>query len=125
MTLHLRVVQLGTAREPGEGLRIGTVRYLPRGVKKADYGKLDYFDVWLPTLAPSRELLKEHAEGLPIASLLRRYRAEMKEPDALHTISLLAAIAQVTPIAIGCYCDDETKCHRSVLGELIRQAAAK
>lgn len=123
MAIHLQVVQLGTGRLPDEGLRVGTVRYLPRGVRKIDYARRNYFDVWLPTLAPSRELLREHAEGLPIANLLRRYRTEMKQTEPRQTIALLAAIAKVTPLSIGCYCDEESNCHRSVLGELIRKAA--
>lgn len=121
--LHLRTVRLGSPRSKDEGLRIGTVRYLPRGVRKADLARKDYFDVWLPILAPSRELLREFKSGSrPISRFFARYRREMQETDARQTIELLAALARRTPIAIGCYCEDESHCHRSVLLELIRDA---
>jgi uncharacterized protein YeaO (DUF488 family) len=124
MKPKLQTYQIGTPREIGEGLRIGTVRFLPRGVKKADYAKLDLFDVWLPTLAPSRELLKEFTSGKKTAlQFFRAYRAEMKLPAAKYTIRLLAKIAEKTPLAVGCYCENETRCHRSVLIELLRAAA--
>lgn len=123
MALNLRTVRLGSPRAPDEGLRIGTVRYLHRGVRKGDLAKRDYFDVWLPILAPSRELLREFKDGdRPISRFFARYRREMQETDARQTIELLAALARRTPIAIGCYCEDESACHRSVLFELIRDA---
>lgn len=122
-TLQLRAVQLGAPRDPDEGLRIGTVRYLPRGVRKQDYARQDFFDVWLPTLAPSRELLAQvKHEGLPVSRFFARYRSEMSETEPRQTIELLAEMAKRTPISVGCYCEDESQCHRSVLAELIRQA---
>ena len=102
-------------------LRIATVRYLPRGVRKQDWP----FDVWLPEVAPSAKLLREFQDGaITAAQLFRRYRAEMKRPEARHTIALLGAVAERTPISVGCHCADREKCHRSVLSELIRAAMA-
>jgi uncharacterized protein YeaO (DUF488 family) len=124
--MHLRAVQLGSPRKQGEGLRIGTVRYLPRGVRKVDLAKQDYFDVWLPILAPSRELLRRFKAGKGTsAQFFAAYRREMQQTDARQTIQLLAQLARRTPIAVGCYCEDEAQCHRSVLIKLIREAAAK
>jgi len=94
---------------------------LPRGVRKSEYAKRDLFDVWLPLVAPSRELLKSYNAGKKTATqFFRAYKSEMKQPTARHTIELLAAIARQTPIAIGCYCEDESRCHRKALIELIR-----
>lgn len=124
--LQFRSVQLGTPRDPEEGLRIGTVRFLPRGVRKQDYAKQDFFDVWLPTLAPSRELLSQvKHEELSLSRFFARYRSEMSETEPRQTIELLAEMAKRTPISVGCYCEDESQCHRSVLAELIRQAAGE
>lgn len=122
--LHITTYRIGSPRKKSEGLRIGTVRFLPRGVKKADYSKRGLFDVWLPLVAPSRELVKVFFSGKKTqAQFFRAYRAEMKQPAARHTIELLAALAERTPIAIGCYCEDESRCHRSALIKLIRAAA--
>jgi uncharacterized protein YeaO (DUF488 family) len=111
-------------RKKSDRLRIGTVRFLPRGVKKTDYSKHDFFDVWLPMVAPSRELLKSFTSGKKsVAQFFRAYRAEMREPAPRHLLTLLAEVAQRTPISVGCYCEKETECHRSVLIELIREAA--
>jgi uncharacterized protein YeaO (DUF488 family) len=105
---------------------MGTVRFLPRGVKKSDYRERDMFDVWLPNLAPSRELLRAFKdEEIPVRTFFARYRAEMKETEPRQLIELLAHVAQHTPLSIGCYCEDETRCHRSVLSDLIRAAAKK
>jgi len=124
--MHLTTVQLGSPRKRSEGLRIGTVRLLPRGVRKSDYAERDYFDVWLPQLAPSRKLLAEYKDGdLSLAAFFRRYRTEMKSTEPRQLIQLLAEIAKRTPIAVGCYCEDESQCHRSVLGKLIRKAGAE
>ena len=123
MTLQFRTVRLGTPREESEGLRLGTVRYLPRGVPKLKYRSDNYFDVWLPNLAPSRELLRELKDGLATNVFFRRYQREMRETEPRQLIQVLAALAKTTPISVGCYCDDESVCHRSVLGELIRAAA--
>ena len=121
---QLTTVQLGSPRQRDEGLRIGTVRFLPRGVRKEDYAKLNYFDVWLPQLAPSRELLSQFKKGsISVRVFFARYRREMKETEARQLIQLLAELARRTPIAVGCYCEDEADCHRSVLGKLIQAAA--
>jgi uncharacterized protein YeaO (DUF488 family) len=123
MALRIETFRAGSPRKAVEGLRIGTVRLLPRGVPKKDYARRNYFDVWLPTLAPSRELLKAYNAGkLTPKQFFAKYRSEMKRPEARHTIELLATLAQKTPIAVGCYCEDETCCHRSVLIKLIRAA---
>ena len=124
--LLFNAVQLGSPRDPDEGLRIGTVRYLPRGIRKQDYARRDYFDIWLPILAPSRDLLSQLKQGdLSPAKFFARYRSEMSQPEPRQVIQLLAELATRTPISIGCYCEDESTCHRSVLAELIRKAAAK
>lgn len=120
---------MGTPRKPSEGLRVGTVRFLPRGVKKEDYARLDYFDVWFPLLAPSSELLKwlksrEWAsEQAGWSKFKERYTAEMKKTDARQAIKLLAELVKSTPVSIGCYCENESACHRSILRELIDAAA--
>ncbi|MED5617936.1 DUF488 domain-containing protein [Ideonella sp. BN130291] len=125
----LRVVRLGTPREQGEGLRIGTVRRPPRGVPKADYARLDYYDVWLPTLAPSAELMawiKEEAiTPARWKTFSQRYRAEMARPDAAHLLATLAALSQQADFAVGCYCEDASRCHRSLLRELLQREGAK
>jgi len=127
--MSLRVVRLGTPRHANEGLRIGTVRRPPRGVKKQDYAKRDYFDVWLPELAPSAPLVK-YALSEPFtpkrwASYSKRYRAEMKKPAAERLLALLAALSRHTDFAIGCYCADESHCHRSLLKQLLVEHGAK
>ena len=125
--MAIRVVRLGTPRAPGEGLRLGTVRRPPRGVPKAQYASRDLYDVWLPELSPSEELLKaaRHA-GMESdwRSFVRRYRAEMKQPSAVRLLGLLAALSRDTDFSVGCYCEDESRCHRSVLRELLRESGA-
>jgi uncharacterized protein YeaO (DUF488 family) len=127
MSLTLKTYRCGSPREEDEGLRIGVVRYLPRGVKKQDYAHLDYFDVWFPTVAPSREIISEFkkTEGTrkDWDRFIRRYRKEMKEPDNRRAIVLLAEVAKRTPLSIGCYCQEADFCHRSVLRKLIEEAA--
>lgn len=124
MALSISTARIGTPKRPGEGLRLGTVRYLPRGVKKTDYARHNLFDVWLPNLAPSRKLLQSFKdEGLTVGTFFSRYRHEMRATEPRQLIALLARVAQQTPLSIGCYCEDETRCHRSVLIELIRAAA--
>jgi uncharacterized protein YeaO (DUF488 family) len=124
MALHLRTVRIGSPRQPQEGIRIGTVRFLPRGVPKSEYRKRNLFDVWLPVLSPSRELLNTFLRGkLSPAKFFQRYRREMARPDARHVIQLLALMATQTPLSVACYCEDESRCHRSALGALIREAA--
>jgi len=127
--MSLRVVRLGTPRHFDEGLRIGTVRRPPRGVKKQDYAKRDYFDVWLPELAPSAPLVK-YALSQPFtpqrwASYSRRYRAEMKKPPAARLLALLAALSRESDLSIGCYCADESRCHRSLLKGLLLEHGAR
>lgn len=126
---HLGTFQVGSPRKRGEGLRVGTVRFLPRGVKKEDYARLDYFDVWFPLLAPSSELLKWlkardwPSEQVRWSKFRERYLAEMNKTDARQAIKLLAELARATPLSIGCYCENESACHRSILLELIESAA--
>ena len=127
--MALRVVRLGSPRLPGEGLRIGTVRRPPRGVPKSDFARLDYFDVWLPELAPSAELVAEAMAAEPTpkswAAFVARYRKEMKAPPAERLLLLLAALSHRTELAVGCYCEDEARCHRSVLRELLAEHGAR
>jgi uncharacterized protein YeaO (DUF488 family) len=125
MTLH--VVRLGSPRAAGEGLRLGTVRRPPRGVPKERYAADDWYDVWLPNLAPSAELVKEaQAAAGPKEweAFARKYRAEMAKPDAARVLDLLAALSHQTDLAVGCYCEDEARCHRAVLRELLREHGA-
>ena len=120
---RVHTARAGSPRQRGEGLRIGTVRFLPRGVSKKDYARKNYFDVWLPSLAPSRQLLSRFLKaGMPVATFFRQYRTEMEGTEPRQVIRLLAEIAKRTPISICCYCEDERRCHRSVLIELIRKA---
>jgi uncharacterized protein YeaO (DUF488 family) len=124
MPLRLCTVQIGSPRKAGEGIRIGAVRYLPRGVPKSQYRERDLFDLWLPILAPSRELLKAFRDGsVSPAKFFLHYRKEMGQTDPRQVIELLAELARKTPLSVACYCDDESRCHRSVLGSLIREAA--
>ena len=129
--MTVRIVRLGSERLPDEGLRIGTVRRPPRGVPKGEYASRNIYDVWLPNLAPSEALLKSaHAaieEGTEKAwkSFVRRYRAEMKSPDARALLTTLAALSHTADFSVGCYCADESRCHRSVLRELLREHGAR
>jgi uncharacterized protein YeaO (DUF488 family) len=123
----VRIVRLGTARIPGEGLRIGTVRRPPRGVPKAKFAAENWYDVWLPILAPSDATVKraQRAESeREWAAFARRYRAEMAAPDASRVLDLLAALSHTADFSVGCYCADESRCHRSVLRELLRSRGA-
>ena len=118
----LRVVRLGGPRLPGEGLRIGAVRRPPRGVPKSEYAAQDWFDVWLPELAPSAAVVKLAQNARTERewnAYVRKYRAEMKAPERARLLDLLAAMSHVTNFSVGCYCEDETRCHRSVLRELL------
>jgi uncharacterized protein YeaO (DUF488 family) len=125
--MSISVVRLGSPRVAGEGLRIGTVRRPPRGVAKTAFASRDFYDVWLPDLAPSAALLKENlppidASGWP--RFARRYRREMKAPEKGRLLDLLAALSHQTHIAIGCYCVDEARCHRSLLRQLLVEHGA-
>jgi uncharacterized protein YeaO (DUF488 family) len=126
--MAIRIVRLGSPRAPGEGLRLGTVRRPPRGVRKQDFARLDYFDLWLPDLAPSAPLFS-FATSQPITdarwrTFARRYRAEMKKPPQERLLALLAALSKQTDFSVGCYCEDASHCHRSLLAELLRQHGA-
>jgi uncharacterized protein YeaO (DUF488 family) len=126
--MALRVVRLGSPRIEREGIRLGTVRRPPRGVAKRDYGKLDYFDLWLPDLAPSAPLvsyvLSEPLTPRRWKRYARRYRREMTSPAPRRLIALLAALSSRTDFSIGCYCADESGCHRSLLKELLVEQGA-
>lgn len=126
--MAIRIVRLGSARAPAEGIRLGTVRRPPRGVSKTDYSRRDYFDLWLPELAPSAALLTWARAG-PLtdarwATFDRRYRSEMSSPPAKRLIALLAAFSSSTDLSIGCFCEEQQRCHRSLLGELLVRAGA-
>lgn len=126
--MAIRVVQLGTPRTSGEGLRLGTVRRPPRGVPRSDYASRDFYDVWLPELAPSEELVKivlSAPNERQWRTFVRRYRAEMKQPAADRLLNLLAALSQHTALSVGCYCADETHCHRSILKALLAEHGAR
>ncbi|HYL89504.1 MAG TPA: DUF488 family protein [Burkholderiales bacterium] len=127
--MTLRVVRLGTPRRAGEGLRIGTARRPPRGVRKSDYARLNYYDVWLPDLAPSQELvswaLSQPWTDARWKRFARSYRGEMGDPRAQRLLELLAALSQRTSLSVGCYCEDESRCHRAVLKELLAEKGAK
>jgi uncharacterized protein YeaO (DUF488 family) len=125
--MAIRVVRLGSPRAPGEGLRVGTVRRPPRGVPKSEYGSRDLYDVWLPELAPSEELLKRARAADDERSwraFARAYRAEMKQPERRHLVDLLAALSLKANFSVGCYCADESHCHRSILRELLAERGA-
>jgi len=127
--MALRIVRLGTARDPDEGLRLGTVRRPPRGVRKEHYASRDYFDAWLPELAPSAPLVS-WALSKPFtparwAAYARRYRLEMREPAAQRLLAVLAALSTRTNLSVGCYCADESHCHRSLLKQLLIEKGAR
>lgn len=125
--MSIRIIRLGSSREKGEGLRIGTVRRPPRGVPKTDYAKKDFYDVWLPNLSPSQRLMQEGKSSQDEASwsvFKKKFRSEMNGPDASKILDLLAALSHQTDVALGCYCEDESRCHRSVLRELLMERGA-
>ena len=126
--MAVRVVKLGTSRSEGEGVRIGTVRRPPRGVPKAQFAAKNWYDVWFPILAPSIETMKlAQTAKTPAqwASFVKRYRTEMAKPDANHAIELLAVLSQQTNFSVGCYCENEVRCHRSILRGLLIEKGAK
>jgi uncharacterized protein YeaO (DUF488 family) len=126
--MAIRVVQLGTPRTRGEGARLGTVRRPPRGVPRTQYAAHDFYDVWLPELAPSEELVKlalRARSGREWQTFVRRYRSEMKRPPATRLLLLLAAFSHDTAFSVGCYCADEARCHRSVLKALLGEHGAR
>ena len=127
LLMTLRIVRLGTPRSPDEGLRIGTVRRLPRGVRKDRYAAENWFDVWYPELAPSAELLSRARAAetdKEWSAFLRSFRAEMNEPAPRRTLDLLAALSHHANFSVGCYCEEESRCHRSVLRELLTERGA-
>jgi uncharacterized protein YeaO (DUF488 family) len=126
--MALRIVRLGSPRLPDEGTRIGTVRRPPRGVPKSEFASQNWYDVWFPNLAPSVETMKlgqEAATPAQWAAFTKRYRKEMATPEASHALALLAALSKNSNLSVGCYCEDEAHCHRSVLRELLREQGAK
>ena len=125
--MAIRVVRLGTGRLPGEGLRIGTVRRPPRGVPKSEFASRNFYDVWLPILSPSPETVRlgqAAKSDRDWARFMKKYRSEMATPDASATLSLLAALSKHTNFSVGCYCEEQSRCHRSVLRELLLERGA-
>lgn len=125
--MSIRVVRLGTARTAGEGPRLGTVRRPPRGVPKSEFSKQNWYDVWLPDLAPSEGLVKlgQRAESeADWKAFARRYRKEMASPAKARLLDLLAVLSQGANLSVGCYCEDEARCHRSVLRRLLAERGA-
>ena len=126
--MAIRVVRLGSDRQAGEGLRIGTVRRPPRGVRNDEFASRNFYDVWLPNLAPSAGLMKE---GQAVetdrewAAFVRKYRSEMKDADRSRVLDLLAALSHSADFSVGCYCEDEAHCHRSILKQLLIENGAK
>ena len=125
--MAIRVVRLGSPRANNEGLRIGTGRRPPRGVPKSEFARQDWYDVWFPNLAPSLQTMKQAQQAKTPAewtAFTRRYRAEMATPENAHAIALLAAMSHGSDFSVGCYCEHESHCHRSVLRELLAAAGA-
>jgi uncharacterized protein YeaO (DUF488 family) len=127
--MAVRIVRLGEPRAESEGLRLGTVRRPPRGVRKEEYASRDYFDLWMPDLAPSAPLvswaLSEPWTDKRWAKYARAYRSEMKKPQAARLLSLLAALSRQTDFSVGCYCENPSRCHRSILRDLLVDAGAE
>ena len=125
--MSISIVRLGSPRKPDEGVRLGTVRRPPRGVAKADFAKLDYYDVWFPNLSPSAELVQEALSAADEKAWLafkRKFRREMSEPDRSRELDVLAALSHQTNLSVGCYCQEEGRCHRSILRELLTERGA-
>ena len=125
--MAIRIVKLGSPRETHEGLRVGTVRRPPRGVPKSEYARKDFYDVWLPNLSPSPELMKQGKsadDDRSWALFKKKFRAEMSAPEASRVLDLLAALSHQTPLSVGCYCEDEKRCHRSILKALLEERGA-
>ena len=126
--MAIRIVRLGSPRAAHEGIRIGTVRRPPRGVPKSEFARRDFYDVWLPTLAPSEALVKlglGAKDDRAWKTFVRKYRAEMSRPEASRTWDLLAALSHTADFSVGCYCENESRCHRSVMRELLNERGAK
>jgi len=125
--MSVRIVRLGSTRIAGEGTRIGTVRRPPRGVPKAEFSEQNWYDVWFPNLAPSVETMKlglSASSNADWRAFTKKYRAEMNEPGPKHDLALLAALSHATSFSVGCYCEDESRCHRSILRELLAEHGA-
>jgi uncharacterized protein YeaO (DUF488 family) len=125
--VSVRVVRLGSARGRGEGLRLGTVRHPPRGVPKREFARRNWYDVWLPELAPSPAVVKlalAAESEREWAAFVKRYRREMAAPERQRLLALLAALSHHASFSVGCYCEDEARCHRSVLRALLREHGA-
>ena len=125
--MPVHIVRLGSPRAVGEGTRIGTVRRPPRGVPKTMFSEQDWYDVWFPLLAPSVETMKlgQHASSSKEwSAFVRKYRTEMARPDARQALTLLAVLSHTTNFSVGCHCEDESRCHRSVLRELLAEQGA-
>ena len=126
--MSIRVVQLGTPRHRLEGIRLGTVRRPPRGVRKSHYARENWYDVWLPALAPSAALLRKTKvlhDKSQWKVFERRYRSELKQPEQSHLLDMLAALSHQTNFSIGCYCEDEAQCHRSILRQVLGERGAE
>lgn len=126
--MAIRIVRLGSEKHKKEGLRIGTVRRPPRGIPKTEYAAQNWYDVWLPNIAPTQELMKigqaVNTEKDWI-SFARKYRSELKNPDKSRILDLLAALSHAADFSVGCYCENEARCHRSILRELLAERGAK
>ena len=126
--MPIAVLKLGSPRKPNEGLRLGTVRRPPRGVPKTEFAKRDFYDVWLPNLAPSAELVayaQQSRDERTWKAIERKYRAEMNKPEAARVLDLLAALSHQTSFSVGCYCENEKRCHRSILKKLLAERGAE
>jgi uncharacterized protein YeaO (DUF488 family) len=126
--MAIRIVRLGSPRYENEGLRIGTVRRPPRGVSKSQFASQNWYDVWYPNLSPSPETVKLGLDAQTPSqwrAFVKKYKKEMSTPENARTIALLAALSRHTNFSVGCYCEDETRCHRSVLRELLKEAGAE
>jgi uncharacterized protein YeaO (DUF488 family) len=126
--MAIRIVRLGTSRHRDEGVRLGTVRRPPRGVRKEQYGRQNWYDVWLPALSPSAELMRQtgiQRDKRAWRTFERRFRAELKEPDRSHLLDALAALSHDANFSIGCYCENEAECHRSILRQELEQRGAR
>ena len=126
--MTVSIVRLGTARTEGEGTRVGTVRRPPRGVPKSEFASQNWYDVWFPNLAPSAETMKlgqEASTPAQWAAFVKKYRAEMATPEISRTLDLLAVLSHQSNFSVGCYCENEAHCHRSVLRALLAERGAK
>jgi uncharacterized protein YeaO (DUF488 family) len=125
--MAIRTVRLGSARQRGEGIRLGTVRHPPRGVPKDQHASRDFYDVWVPELAPSAGLLtrgRAAESQREWSTFVKRYRREMSAPDKVHLLRLLATLSATTDLSVGCYCANEARCHRSILRALLAAQGA-